>query len=44
MKKILLLLFAPLVILSACSKKDSNVDPAKQAAADDATIQAYLRT
>ncbi|NHA07644.1 FKBP-type peptidylprolyl isomerase [Mucilaginibacter sp. HC2] len=43
MKKILLLLFAPLVILSACSKKDSNVDPAKQAAADDATIQAYLK-
>jgi len=43
MKKILLLLFAPLLILSACSKKDdTNVDPVKQAAADDVTIKTYL--
>ncbi|MEN0054145.1 MAG: FKBP-type peptidyl-prolyl cis-trans isomerase [Mucilaginibacter sp.] len=43
MKKLLLLLFAPLLILSACSKKDATpVDPAKQAAADETAIKAYI--
>ena len=43
MKKLLLLLFAPIVILSACSKKDATpVDPAKQAATDEAAIKAYI--
>jgi FKBP-type peptidyl-prolyl cis-trans isomerase len=43
MKKLLFLFLAPLVILSSCSKKDSDVDPVKQAATDDATINTYLK-
>ena len=42
MKKLLLLLFAPLLILSACSKKET-FDPVKQAADDDVAIQAYIK-
>ena len=41
MKKLLLLLFAPLLILSACSKKET-FDPVKQAATDEAAIKAYI--
>ena len=43
MKKVLLLLFAPLLILSACSKKETaSVDPTKQAGIDEAAIKAYI--
>jgi FKBP-type peptidyl-prolyl cis-trans isomerase len=43
MKKLLLLLFAPLLILSACSKNETtSVDPAKQAAIDETAIKAYI--
>jgi FKBP-type peptidyl-prolyl cis-trans isomerase len=42
MKKFLLFLFAPLVILVSCSK--DKFDSAKQAATDDAAIKAYIGT
>lgn len=47
MKKLLLLILFPLVVLSSCLKtSDANntpiVTPAEQAVTDDATIQAYL--
>lgn len=42
MKKFLLFLFTPLVILASCSK--DKFDAAKQAAADDAAIKAYIGT
>jgi FKBP-type peptidyl-prolyl cis-trans isomerase FkpA len=43
MKKLLLLLFAPILILSACSKNETaSVDPVKQAAIDEAAIKAYI--
>jgi peptidylprolyl isomerase/FKBP-type peptidyl-prolyl cis-trans isomerase FkpA len=45
MKKILLFVILPLVILSGCAKSFDNpstYDVVKQAAADDATIKAYL--
>ncbi|MFC0516461.1 FKBP-type peptidyl-prolyl cis-trans isomerase [Mucilaginibacter angelicae] len=43
MKKFLLFVFAPLVILASCSK-DNKFDASKQAAADDAAIKAYIGT
>ncbi|HVW12316.1 MAG TPA: FKBP-type peptidyl-prolyl cis-trans isomerase [Mucilaginibacter sp.] len=42
MKKYLLL-FAFFTLASASCKKDTPFDPAKQAAADDAAIQAYIK-
>jgi len=43
MKKNLLLLFAPLLILLSCSKKDSQTtDSARQAVKDETAIKAYL--
>jgi len=45
MKKILLLLLLPVVMFSSCLKSNNNVvpfDTAKQAAADETTIQTYL--
>ncbi|PWK70855.1 FKBP-type peptidyl-prolyl cis-trans isomerase FkpA [Mucilaginibacter oryzae] len=42
MKKFLLFVFAPLVILASCSK--DKFDASKQAAADDAAIKAYIGT
>lgn len=43
MKKLLLLLLAPILILSACSKNETaSVDPVKQAAIDEAAIKAYI--
>ncbi|UOE49979.1 FKBP-type peptidyl-prolyl cis-trans isomerase [Mucilaginibacter sp. SMC90] len=42
MKKFLLFVFAPLVILASCSK--DKFDAAKQAAADDTAIKAYIGT
>jgi FKBP-type peptidyl-prolyl cis-trans isomerase FkpA len=43
MKKFLLFVFAPLVILASCSK-DNKFDASKQAATDDAAIKAYIGT
>jgi FKBP-type peptidyl-prolyl cis-trans isomerase FkpA len=42
MKKFLLFLIAPLVILASCSK--DKFDASKQAATDDAAIKAYIGT
>jgi len=42
MKKFLLFVFAPLVILASCSK--DKFDASKQAATDDAAIKAYIGT
>jgi FKBP-type peptidyl-prolyl cis-trans isomerase len=45
MKKILLLLLLPVAMFSSCLKSNNDVvpfDSAKQAATDEATIQAYL--
>jgi FKBP-type peptidyl-prolyl cis-trans isomerase FkpA len=42
MKKFLLFVFAPLMILASCSKDKFNAS--KQAAADDAAIKAYIGT
>ncbi|MEO3405125.1 FKBP-type peptidyl-prolyl cis-trans isomerase [Mucilaginibacter sp. CAU 1740] len=42
MKKFLLFVFAPLVLLTSCSK--DKFDAEKQAAADDAAIKAYIGT
>ncbi|GGB14541.1 MULTISPECIES: FKBP-type peptidyl-prolyl cis-trans isomerase [Mucilaginibacter] len=42
MKKFLLFVFAPLVILTSCSK--DKFDASKQAATDDAAIKAYIGT
>ncbi|SEN13599.1 FKBP-type peptidyl-prolyl cis-trans isomerase FkpA [Mucilaginibacter gossypiicola] len=42
MKKFLLFVFAPLVLLASCSK--DKFDSAKQAATDDAAIKAYIGT
>ncbi|WDF77458.1 FKBP-type peptidyl-prolyl cis-trans isomerase [Mucilaginibacter sp. AW1-7] len=45
MKKLLLLLLLPVALFSSCLKSNNNVvpfDAAKQAAADETTIQAYL--
>ena len=42
MKKFLLFVFAPLVILASCSK--DKFDAAKQAATDDAAIKTYIGT
>ena len=45
MKKNLLLLFAPLLILLSCSKKDSQTtDLTRQAIKDETAIKAYLAT
>ncbi len=43
MKKYLLLIGFVIIGLTAC-KKSTPFDPAKQAAADDAAIQAYIKT
>ena len=42
MKRYILLLFLFIAAFSSC-KKDTPFDPAKQAAADDASIQAYIK-
>jgi len=42
MKKFLLFVFAPLVLLASCSK--DKFDAAKQAASDDVAIKAYIGT
>ena len=43
MKKSFLLLAFFALVFSACKKSSTNVDPAVQAAADDAKIQAYIK-
>src|SRR5258708_17864762 len=43
MKRYILLLILFITALSSC-KKDATFDPAKQAATDDAAIQAYVKT
>jgi FKBP-type peptidyl-prolyl cis-trans isomerase FkpA len=45
MKKLYSLLFAIIIVLSACKKNNTtSVDATAQAATDDAAIQAYIKT
>lgn len=43
MKKIVFLLGIICILLVSCGKEETPFDPAKQAAADDVSIQAYLK-